>query len=277
MKKIILFILLVFITVSLPAQPCGCDPATEIVILHVNDMHANIDGMAKLAHLADSLRREHKNLFLVSAGDNFTGNPLVEDYRGKSCPMITLMNKCGFDVSAIANHEFDAGQEQLANRMRQARFPFICCNIEVQGGAIPQPMPYVILKAGKCKVAFLGAIESEASGMPNTNIANLGGLSFSDGVEKMKEYAWLKDDYVVLIGVSHLGLQEDIRLAKAMPQLDLIVGAHSHHVIDTALIVNGVQIVQAGSRLQYAGMTKLHVEKGHVIFRKDTLFSLARD
>ena len=52
--------------------------STEIIILHANDMHSKIDNFGKLAYLADSLRKMHKYVFLVSAGDNFTGNPIVD-------------------------------------------------------------------------------------------------------------------------------------------------------------------------------------------------------
>lgn len=275
MKKTILLIFLVFITATLPAQPCGCDPATEIVILHVNDMHGKTDAFPKLAYVVDSIRKEHKNVFLVSAGDNYSGNPEISQYKGRHCTMTDLMNRCGFDACALANHEFDAGQEQLANRMRQAKFPFLCCNIDASGGGIPQPKAYDILKAGKCKVALIGVVQRDAKGFPTSDISNFEGLSFSDGIEKMKEYAWLKDEYVVLVALSHLGIKDDIRLAKEMPQLDLIVGGHSHIKVDSVLIVNGVQIVQAGSKLEYIGMTRLHVEKGNVIFRKDTLLKLS--
>jgi 5'-nucleotidase len=82
---------------------------TEVIILHTNDMHSKIDNMAKLAYLADSLRNHHPYVFLVSAGDNFTGNPVVDLVPDKGYPMIDLMNRCRFDVSALGNHEFDSG------------------------------------------------------------------------------------------------------------------------------------------------------------------------
>lgn len=64
----------------------------EVIILHVNDMHAKIDNLPKLAYLADSLRKISPYVFMVSAGDNFTGNPVVDMVADKGYPMIDLMN-----------------------------------------------------------------------------------------------------------------------------------------------------------------------------------------
>ena len=83
---------------------------TEVIILHLNDMHAKIDGFARLKYLADSLRRSHPYVFIVTAGDNFTGNPYVDMVADKGAPMIDLMNQSGFIVSCFGNHEFDLGQ-----------------------------------------------------------------------------------------------------------------------------------------------------------------------
>ena len=110
--------------------------ATEIIILHTNDMHSRIDNFGKLAYLADSLRRTHKYVFLVAAGDNFTGNPIVDMYPDKGFPMIELMNMLHYDVSAIGNHEFDMGQELQNKRREQAHFPFVSCNIDASGAVV---------------------------------------------------------------------------------------------------------------------------------------------
>ena len=74
--------------------------STEIIILHTNDMHSRIDNFGKLAYLADSLRKTHKYVFLVAAGDNFTGNPIVDMYPDKGFPMIELMAGVAEQTSA---------------------------------------------------------------------------------------------------------------------------------------------------------------------------------
>jgi len=249
--------------------------SAEIIILHTNDMHSKIDNMAKLAYLSDSLRKLHPYVFLVAAGDDFTGNPIVDMLEDKGNPMINLMNLCGFNATAIGNHEFDMGQELLNKRMDQARFPFISCNIKVEDAILKQPKPYVLLNAGKdITIALLGATELNDKGIPDTHPSKLTGLTFEKPVAKMKAFAWLKEKYGILIGLTHLGVETDVLLADSMPQLDLIIGGHSHTLIEKPMIRNSVLIVQAGANLKYVGKTTLVVEKGKVKERRDEIIPM---
>ena len=248
---------------------------TEIIILHTNDMHSRIDNFGKLAYLADSLRKTHKYVFLVAAGDNFTGNPIVDMYPDKGYPIIDLMNKLQFDVTAMGNHEFDMGQEMQNKRRQQATFPFISCNIDASNAVVKQPEPFVILKAGKIKIPFLGIIQLGENGLPDSHPSRLEGIKFTDGIEKAKEFLWLKDKYGMLIGLTHLGVEGDEPLANAYPQFDLIIGGHSHTTITKPMIVNGVMIVQVGSGLKNVGKTTLTVTKGKITDKQYELIPLA--
>jgi 2',3'-cyclic-nucleotide 2'-phosphodiesterase (5'-nucleotidase family) len=249
---------------------------TEVIILHVNDMHAKIDNLPKLAYLADSLRKTHPFVFLVSAGDNFTGNPVVDMISDKGYPMIDLMNRCGFNVSAMGNHEFDLGQEMLNKRFEQAQFPFICCNFDASGTSVKQPKPYVILEAGKnVRIAVLGIIELNDKGIPDTHPARVNGIRFYDGIAKAREYSWLKKKYGILIGLTHLGVETDVRLADSMPEFDEIIGGHSHTLIEKPMIENGVMIVQAASNLKYIGKTTLLIENGRVTGRSEEVIQVS--
>ena len=249
--------------------------ATEIIILHTNDMHSRIDNFGKLAYLADSLRRTHKYVFLVAAGDNFTGNPIVDMYPDKGFPMIELMNMLHYDVSAIGNHEFDMGQELQNKRREQAHFPFVSCHIDASGAVVKQPEPYVILKAGKIKLPVLGIIQLGANGLPDSHPTKLEGIKFTNGIVKAKEFISLKDRYGILIALSHMGVEDDEVLAKTYPQFDLVIGGHSHTTMTSPLMVNGVMIVQTGSGLKNVGITRLQVTKGKITDRSYELVPMA--
>ncbi len=249
---------------------------TEVIILHVNDMHAKIDNLPKLAYLADSLRKEHPYLFLVSAGDNFTGNPVVDMVPEKGFPMIDLMNHCGFDVSCLGNHEFDLGQDFLNKRVEEAKFPFICCNLDASGAIFHQPKPYIVLNAGpEITLALLGIIQLDANGLPSSHPSKMTGIRFFDGIAKAREYAGLKEEYGILIGLSHLGVEDDVRLADSVPQFDLIIGGHSHTLIEKPMVENGVTIVQAGANLRVVGKTTLTVENGKITSIRDEVIPMS--
>jgi 5'-nucleotidase / UDP-sugar diphosphatase len=247
----------------------------EIILLHANDMHAKIDNMAKLAYLADSLRMIHPNVFLVAAGDNFTGNPVVDMVPDKGFPMIDLMNLCGFNVSAMGNHEFDMGLALLNKRFEQARFPFICCNLDASASIMRQPRPYMVLGTTTGdSIALLGLIQLDDNGLPSAIPSHMTGITFVDGLTKAREYTWLKKHYGNLIALSHLGVEDDERLADSVPQFDVIVGGHSHTLLDKPLMENGVMIVQAGSGLRYIGKMTLLIDNGHIVDRKGELIAM---
>ncbi|HTX89452.1 MAG TPA: bifunctional UDP-sugar hydrolase/5'-nucleotidase [Bacteroidales bacterium] len=277
MKRILVFVLAgLLLLPAIPAiagQP-GKTRTVEVILLHVNDMHAKIDNLGKLAYLSDSLKRTHPYVFLVAAGDNFTGNPVVDMAADKGYPMIDLMNRCGFNVSAFGNHEFDLGQPTLQKRIRQARFPFICCNFDASGAVLKQPKPYLILKAGKVHIPLLGILELNENGIPDSNPDNLKGIVFTDGITTAKEYAWLKTKEGTFFGLTHLGVDTDTKLADAIPQLDGIIGGHSHTLLEKPVMENGVMIVQAGSNLRYVGKMTLVFTDGKLTGRSDTLLAM---
>lgn len=276
LKSLILFLaVFTLFSISNPSVAQKNKKSTEIIILHTNDMHSRIDNFGKLAYLADSLRKTHKYVFLVAAGDNFTGNPIVDMYPDKGFPMIELMNKLHFDVTATGNHEFDMGQELQNKRRVQATFPFICCNIDASGAVVKPYEPYVILKAGKIKIPVLGILQLGENGLPDSHPSRLVGLKFTNGIEKAKDYLWLKDKYGILIALSHLGVESDEVLAKTYPQFDLIIGGHSHTTMTKPMMVNNVMIVQTGSGLRNVGITTLRVKKGKITDRSYELVPLA--
>ena len=279
------FLLIIFTIPALPffvfSQQQQGKQQTEVIILHVNDMHSKIDNMAKLAYLADSLRRNHPYVFVVGAGDNFTGNPVVDMIKEKGYPMVDLMNSCGFNVSEIGNHEFDMGQAMLNNRIAQAKFPFICCNLDATGALLKPPKPYAILEAGPgTSIAMLGILQLDDNGLPSAHPDNMKGVKFENGISKAREFKWLKSKYGILIALSHLGIDDDKVLADSMNQLDVIIGGHSHTLLEKPVMENNVMIVQTGSNLKYVGKLTLEIENGHVTARADEVIpftALARE
>ena len=273
-KRFFLFVAGLFFLLSVIGF--GQGKQTEIIILHTNDMHSKIDNMAKLAWLADSLRNLHPFVFLVSAGDNFTGNPVVDMIPDKGYPMIDLMNRCGFDVTAMGNHEFDMGQALLKKRILQAKFPFICGNMDGSESQVGQLRPYTILHAGSdISIAMFGLIQLDDNGLPSSHPTNMKDVKFVNGLTKAREFAPLKKEYGILIALSHLGIDDDIRLADSMPQIDVIIGGHSHTVLNQPRYANNVMIVQTGANLKYAGKITLLVENGKVVSRNDELILLS--
>ncbi len=230
----------------------------EVVILHTNDMHAAIDMFPKLDVVVTDFRKTYKNLLLVSAGDLFSGNPFVDKHQDPGSPMIELMNILKYDISALGNHEFDYGQKTLNKRFNQATFPFVCANYRVENAELKKIDDYKIFQfEDSIDIAFLGLIETQNDGLPSTHPLKTKGLDFVDALDKATEFTFLEAESECTIALSHLGIETDTILARLYPQFDIIIGGHSHTVIDSQYVVNESIIAQTGSRLKNLGVIKI--------------------
>ncbi len=261
----------IFIILLSLILPLCCKSATDnsdttrVIILSVNDQHAKIDNYGKLKALVDQIRKENENVLLFAAGDNFTGNPIVDMYPEKGFPIIDLMNQAGFNATAIGNHEFDYGQKNLNNRMHQAKFPFLSANI-IDSSANLSIKPYQgFTFPDGIKVIVISAIQLGSNGLPDSHPDNLKGIHFSDGLATIEKYNTLRDSCNIFIALTHLGFEKDIELAKEFPQLNLILGGHSHTLTKPAMVINDVTIMQAGSNVRYMSKATIYLVNGKVV------------
>lgn len=242
----------------------------EIVILSVNDMHASIDQFPKFASMVDSLRAIYPDLLLFSAGDNRTGNPVNDQYDPVNYPMIELMNRLGFDLCTVGNHEWDANIGALHDDVERAKFPFLCANVTIPNDVDLDFEPFEIFENQGVKMAVIGMIEVRHDDIPGTHPDNVAKVSFKRPNIVLPQYKYLRDENDVVVLLSHCGFEDDMELAQANPWLDAIIGGHSHTLIDHPSQTNGVLITQSGSHLKYATLVKLKV-KGHKVVNKEAV------
>ncbi|MRR21562.1 bifunctional metallophosphatase/5'-nucleotidase [bacterium] len=241
--------------------PAGSTPPAErqAVIFAVNDMHAAIDNFPKLAFLVDSLETLYPGMLLVAAGDNQTGNPVNDQYPEKGLPMIELMNATGFDLSAVGNHEFDTGPEGFGTLAEKADFSFICANVSMDSTVNVKIEPYKIFTLPNgLRLAFVGLLQLGRNGIPDSHPDNVKGFAFRSPFDIAPDYLWLKDSSDFFIALTHIGFEEDVKLAEIMPAgIDLIIGGHSHTRVEKEQIHNGIMITQAENKLKYGTLIKL--------------------
>lgn len=245
------------ITIALYSCRNDSGGVRKVVIIATNDVHAQIGRFPQLAALVQQKRTEGGEVMLVDAGDRFSGNPYVDNATKKGEPMILLMNKVGYDVACMGNHDFDYGQKILKERISEAKFPVICANIVSENSELGQLPPYQIIERDGLKFCFFSLIQTGSNHIPATNPANLEDISFRYYKDVTMEYKKLEAECDILIGLTHLGFVNDSLLALVMPGFDVIVGGHSHTVIHEPKIINGVLVTQTGSNLNYAGVTTL--------------------
>lgn len=261
-KRILLVALLLICLVPVQAQ---INDTTKIVLLSLNDQHAKIDNYARLKAMVDQIRQQNKYVLLFAAGDNFTGNPVVDQYPDKGFPIIDLMNTVGFNATAIGNHEFDYGQQTLKKRIEQANFPFLNANITDPSGQLGFKPYHIFSLDGNIKVCVISAIQLGSSGKPDSHPSKVTGLTFKDGVSELVKLKYLRDSCNLFIALTHLGFERDIDLADSMPQLDLIFGGHSHTLTSSPQTHHGVLIMQSGSNVSYLGKATFYLVKDSIV------------
>lgn len=236
---------------------------TTIVIYSTNDIHGRINNFAKIAKFIKDERRKNPNILILGGGDLFTGNPIVDQYPQRGLPVIELMNEVGYDLAVLGNHEFDFGQTVLAKRIEEANFPFICANMQVNEhvAQMKQPHPYIYVEIEGIKIGILGLVECsrnhKGQWLPGTNQTQLEGITFTQPIETALEYKSLRKECDLFIGLFHTGYDTDKQIAHKMPELDVIIGGHSHTQIKSSKLENGVLITQAEDYLKWLGKTTL--------------------
>jgi 2',3'-cyclic-nucleotide 2'-phosphodiesterase (5'-nucleotidase family) len=237
-------------------------------------MHGSVDNFPRLSAYYKKLKAENPNTFLFSDGDLFSGNPLIDQYPEKGYPMVDIMNKTGYCLSSIGNHEFDFGQEVLNERIEQAEFPFICANIRYGENSTLKPVePYKIFNINGVKMSVLGLLEVGSSGIPSTHPNNVTELKFVSPIKTVGEYFFLRSSDIFVL-LSHVGVERDVDIAEKYPEVDVILGGHSHTKIKDGMVKNGVLITQASAKLDYVGETRISVKKGQIVDKTNKLVNL---
>ena len=254
MKKIVAVIVAVFVLAGVLFYRT-CLRVSEFVILSTNDMHASLENVARLATAVKECR-DTVFTIVVDAGDRWTGNAYVDLAEGR-LPMIKLMNAVGYDVATLGNHDFDAGQKVLDEAIDEAEFDVVCANMQSRGEYLDdiEKCKQIVTPEG-VKVDFVGVVTSYANGHPDGNDNNFEGLKFEDPqIVAERECGALEGDVKVLI--SHMGDDRDMELAARYGGYDVIIGGHTHALLDT--LVNGTTIGQTGRKLKAVGATKVRM------------------
>lgn len=263
--QITLISLLLLVSQALASEQ---SPSADLrfTILHTNDLHAHDDafsdrgklvgGMSRIAHAIQEIRAEKpNNVVVVDAGDIFQGTPYFKLYHGEV--EVESLNKAGYDIFTIGNHEFDDGATNLAKQLARAKFEVISANLDTT--AVPAlnklVKPSTIKTFNGQKVAFVGAITHNLRDVAlNTEgvfVKSTGASTWTepirDEVERLKKQGV---DKIVMI--THCGVEDDKDLAQAVPDIDIIVGGHSHTRLDKIVYVphadgSKTAIVQTGS------------------------------
>lgn len=298
-KKVLIIILIIFLaftTAAATAASANSGNDLNFTILHTNDEHSSliphspavdynpdfkdpaadqtVGGFARLAAAVKNIRRQKaaagEETLLLSAGDFLGGSPFSWlTYRNEAAEL-KLMQDLGYQAAVIGNHEFDYGPDMLAEYLKEASYPeahqelsVLAANLNPEANSsfaednLYQNKKIVELKNG-LEIGIFG-IQGEKS---VSLIKDQGDLKFKDSFETAAEMtAELQKEADIIIALTHSGLSDDLRLARGIPEIDLIIGGHSHTVLEKPVTVGDTIVAQAGSKLEYLGKLELAYDR----------------
>src|SRR5262245_50588926 len=205
----------------------AAETSTRVVIMHTNDLHGQLlprDGVGGIAEIATIIRRAKPDLIL-DAGDLSTGTFLADEFKG--APTIQAMNTIGYTAGTIGNHEFDYGQDALRLRLREAQFPVMSANLVTP---ISEIKKYTIVNARGIRFGLVGLTTEDVKTKSHPN--KVIGVEVFDIVKTLEDLLpEVRRNSDFIIAMVHLENAEEKRLARAFPEIRLIIGGHSHDTL----------------------------------------------
>lgn len=265
------------------AQDAAPGTAVDIVFTHDTHSHLNtfttmvdgleteLGGFARMNTLIEAQRAQNPDTLVIDGGD-FSMGTLIQTVFETQAAELRMLGYLGCDVTTLGNHEFDYRSKGLANMLTSAQASgdavpaMVVCNVdwdtmEAEGLTEGQQRlkdafaaygvsDYTVLEKGDVDIAVVGVFGKDALACAPTCE-----LKFEDPIEAVKQtVADIKanEDVDMIVCVSHSGTwedeskSEDELLAKAVPDLDLILSGHTHTELEEPIQHGSTYVVSCG-------------------------------
>ena len=283
LSMILIIAILVLPVLDIPVEASA--ETKQLDVLFTHDTHSHLDsfstivngekkevgGFAKIKTLINEKKKENPDTLVLDGGD-FSMGTLIQTVYDTEAAELRMLGYLGYDVTTFGNHEFDYRSAGLANMLiaaansKETVPEIVVCNVdweamEKDGLSDGQKQireafetygvkDYVMVQKGDVKIAVVGVFGKDA-----LECAPTCELSFKDPVEAVKqtvEEIRKNEDADMIACVSHGGTwedeskSEDELLAKAVPDLDLIISGHTHSELTEAIQHGNTYIVSCG-------------------------------
>ena len=271
----------------------GGDGAIEIAILQMNDVYeiAGVDNgrqgdLSRVAYYYGKLKEKYPQSLLVISGDfinpSLIGTMRYNGERIKGRQMIEVLNAAGLDLATFGNHEFDLDLEDLQMRIDESTFDWVATNVRVNDGS-DSGAPFTKQVDGKTEdipKEYIRRFE-DADGTTLdlgmfaalTPVNKVDYVSYSDPFEDAHAaIKRLRQKCDLVVGLTHLGINEDIELAGQVENVPLFIGGHDH---DNMLYeVNNVVIAKADANAKTVYQHIIRVKKSGRVSVESTLIPM---
>lgn len=272
MKKKIILYLTAAVMILLNTVIFAEKETRDIQILATSDLHGKFypydyavneeSRSGSLVQIASAVKKYRtKDTAIIDVGDTIQDNYSELFFKEKIHPMMLAMNEIGYDIWALGNHEFNFCVDNLKNIMKQSKAAVLMGNVYNPDGS-RMAEGYTIIEKDGVKIGIIGMVTPN---IVKWDSVNLKGYKVTDPVEETKKIVKdIRNKVDILIAAEHMGEENEYDvansgvndLAEACPELDLIIAAHEHKLVEEAY-VNGVLIVE--NKNSAATMSKINI------------------
>ena len=253
---------------------------------HTNDIHSHFENWPQISRLLCNKKQEHliegNACYIVDIGDHVDrSHPFTEGTKGQG--NIQLLNEAGYDAVTIGNNEgITMSKEALSSLYKEASFDVILSNLFEDDGSRPDwSLPYRIYSTAKgTRIGVIGATAEYKAFYSKL------GWQVTPPRENLKRIAEsLAEDTDFIVCLSHMGINEDEKLAVECPGIDVIFGAHTHHLFHEGKMIGETMLAATGKYGQYVGHVTVKFDKDAKkpmqldaeLFRMDSVKSNEKD
>jgi 2',3'-cyclic-nucleotide 2'-phosphodiesterase (5'-nucleotidase family) len=248
---------------------------TRLLVLHTNDCHGQcgprkatwmrrqdpplVGGIGRAAAVVRDERAARGDALLVlDGGDWYAGTP--EGAIDAGLEYLKLLSMVGYDAMCVGNHDFDHGIPNLQRILREARLPGIAANLYEKGAdaRVAWVPGWRIVERAGLKIALVGIVTTVTPEISHPDARTIVFMDPAEALRRARKELEGKVDWI--LPVTHQGVEEDRLLARAHPDLPLIVGGHSHTFLKEGVREGSVLIVQAGTKLSAIGRVEVEID-----------------
>ncbi|KAI0123973.1 putative 5'-nucleotidase [Xylariales sp. AK1849] len=227
----------------------------NISFYHINDVHAHLDefsssgtdcaapekgcygGYARVKTVIEATRPSHSDSLFFNVGDEFHGTLFYTFYKGEK--IAETLNQMGFDAMTLGNHEFDGGDDELGDFLKNLTFPIVSANIVSDNDKLNSTIkPYTVFD--RYELAVIGVTTQETPSISSPG----DGTTFSDpvvAVQNTINHIKSTTNITRIAAIPHISYDVDIKLAQETSGLFLIMGGHSHTLLGDMVGAEGKQ------------------------------------
>lgn len=251
----------------------ACDPAAKtqtVSFVHATDMHARYDAKpdghspwARIRGFYEMTLSGNPDTVFVDGGDDHEKGSLAETLSGGEST-VEMTRAMGFDVRVLGNHDFAFGAKEVLEHSRDPRAVVLASNLRSRGkdAAAFGAVPYAELQVGCVRVGFLGLITRPWNERDEQYDGDYPGFrgryDWAKVAAEILKARRSKPDLTVL--VSHLGREDDLKLAAQVRGIDLILGGHTHGITWEPIVVKGTRYVESGGYSEHVTRTDATVD-----------------